>query len=148
MIIDKLCRAERYYYLNENLQKAFEFVINNDLNAFEPGSYEIDGKNSYIIIAKDQPGAEAPNKLEAHRRYIDVQMAIEGSFGLAWKALEECNNVISEYELDMDVAFFSDNADFEVLLNPGKFAILMPEDSHFAQPPKTDIKKAVLKILV
>lgn len=148
MIIDNLKNAGKYFYLNTNFQKAFEFIKSNDLKNFDPGRYYIDGENSFVNINLDELRADVPNKLEVHRKYIDIQLALEGSFGLTWKALEDCHEIETEFSTDKDVAFFSDEADFEIMLNEGNFAILFPEDAHFPQAPKTKIKKAVLKILV
>jgi YhcH/YjgK/YiaL family protein len=146
MIIDRLERAEKYYFLNENLKTAFKFIEKNDLKSLKPGKYEIDGENAYLIIAEGKPDADFENKLEAHVKYIDIQMAVIGSFGLSWKAIEDCNNLIAEYEPEEDAAYYSDKSDFEIMLNPGNFAILFPEDAHYPKPPVENIKKAVFKI--
>lgn len=148
MIVDKLQRAERYYYLNENFEKAFEFVRNNDLKSFETGQYEIDSDNSFVIIAHNTPNSESLNQLEVHRKFIDIQISLEGSFGITWKALEDCHNVLSDYNPNKDAKLFSDKADFEIVLNENTFAILMPEDAHWAQPSKENLKKAIMKIKV
>ena len=148
MIFDKLERAERYYYLSKYFQKAFEFISNNDLTAFEPGKYEIDGENAFMIIALDKPKADFVSKLEAHRKYIDIQISVEGSFGISWKALDDCQNLLAEYDSEKDAVLYSDQGDFEVVLNPGNFTILMPEDAHCPNPPLNSMKKAVLKILI
>ena len=148
MIIDRLERAEKYYYLNENLKTAFEFIKNNDLKSLEPGKYEIVDENSYLIIAEGKPDADFENKLEAHKKYIDIQMAVIGSFGLSWKAIEDCNNMIAQYEPEEDASYFTDKSDFEIMLNPGSFAILFPEDAHYPKPPVENIKKAIFKIKI
>ena len=146
MIFDKLERAERYYYLNKNFQKAFNYINDNSLIDFESGKYDIDGDNSFLIIAAEEPNPDFMNKLEAHRKYIDIQMSLKGSFNLAWKALEDCKSIITDYDSEKDAIFYSDLGDFEVTINPGTFAILFAEDAHFPQTPKTYIKKAILKI--
>lgn len=148
MIIDKLNRAEKYYFLNDNFKKAFEFILNNDLKSFEPGKYVIDGENSFVILAEDSPNPEFINMLEAHRKYIDIQIPLVGSFGVTWKALEDCNNILQEYNEEKDATFFSDKPDFEIFLNENSFVILFPDDAHFAQPPTEYLKKAIVKVRV
>ena len=148
MIFDKMERAKRYYFLNENFKKAFDYIKENDLMSFEPGIYNIDGENSYLIIAHNKPDSDFISKLESHRKYIDVQIAVEGSFGLTWKALEDCRKLLADYDEDKDAMFFCDDADFEVMINPGSFAILFPEDAHYPQPPYENIKKAILKVMI
>ncbi len=148
MIIDKMERAAKYYYLNENFKTAFEYIESNDLTKLDAGEYKIDGDKAILIIAEDDAREHPGNKLEAHIKYIDIQMVIEGFFGLTWKALEECENIISEYDPEIDAALYSDEADFEIEIRPGTFVVLMPEDAHFPQPPKSKIKKAILKIMM
>ncbi len=148
MIFDRLERAERYFGLNRNFANAFNYIRNNDLKRMEPGKYEIDGENSFLIIASDRHNPDFTNKLEAHKKYIDVQTAVEGSFGLTWKALEDCKKILSEYDPEKDAEFYSDEPDFELIMNPGTFAVMFPEDAHFPQPPAGEIKKAILKIKV
>ncbi len=148
MIIDRLERAEKYYYLNANLKTAFKFIKDNDIKSLKPGKYDIEGENAYLIIAEGKPDADFENKLEAHKKYIDIQMAVIGSFGLSWKAIEDCNNLIAGYEPEEDAAYYSDESDFEIMLNPGCFAILFPEDAHYPKLPVENIKKAVFKIKI
>ncbi len=146
MIIDKLQRAEKYYLMNPYFKDAFQYVLNSNLGEMLPGKYDIDGDNSFLIIADDKPNPEFKPKLEAHQTYIDVQMVVDGSFNLTWKALEECSEIINEYNPEIDAAFYTDYSDFEVVINPGTFVILFPEDAHYPQTPKSEIKKAILKI--
>ena len=59
--------------------KAVDFLKNTDLEALEPGKYEIDGKNVYANVTAYTtiPWEEA--KYEAHEHYTDIQYVIEGS---------------------------------------------------------------------
>lgn len=59
--------------------KAVDFLQNTDLEALEPGKYEIDGKNVYANVTAYTtiPWEEA--KYEAHEHYTDIQYVIEGS---------------------------------------------------------------------
>lgn len=148
MIIDRLDRADKYYLMNPFFQKAFEFIKNNDLLSFEIGTYEIDGENSYIIIAEDNSESIVPDILETHSKYIDIQLPLINSFPIKWKALEDCKLINEPYNEDRDVAFFNDKADFEFLLYASNFAILFPEDAHFAQAPTSYLKKAIVKVKV
>jgi biofilm protein TabA len=148
MIIDKLERIEKYCYLNKHFQTAFDYIRNNDLSIMDIGEYKLDGDNLILIIANDEPNPDFISKLETHRKYIDIQMAVDGSFVLIWKAVEDCCSVTTPYDKNKDVAFYSDEADLETKMKSGNFVILMPEDAHFALPPNNKIKKAIFKILV
>lgn len=148
MIIDKLKNASKYYYLNPLFQKVFEFINTNNLSKFEVGEYEIVGRDAFIIIAEDNEFSEKKNIIEAHRKYIDIQFALSGEFGITWKALQDCKHIHTDYNSEKDYIFYEDKPDFEILLKVGNFAILFPEDAHFAQPPTKYLKKAIIKVRV
>lgn len=152
MIIDNFSNFEKYLYLNPNFQKAIEFVNNNDLIAFENGKYIIDEQNSvvksFLVIAEDNSDIERPTVLEAHRKYIDIQFPIIGELKLVWKHINDCKQINTNYDAENDLIFFDDIPDFDITLKKNNFAILFPEDAHYAIHPDTYIKKAILKILV
>ena len=59
-------------------RKAFAFLKRNDLAELPPGKHEIDGDRCWanVIDATLKPLDEC--KLEAHRRYIDIQAPVTG----------------------------------------------------------------------
>ena len=148
MIIDKLNNSYKYYNLNPLFQRVFEFIEINNLSTFEVGEYEIAGRDAFIIIAEDNEFSEKKNIIEAHRKYIDIQFALSGEFGITWKALQDCKHIHTDYNSEKDYIFYNDKPDFKILLRVGKFAILFPDDAHFAQPPTKYLKKAIIKVRV
>ena len=50
MIIDKTENLEKYASINPLFPKVVEFLKINDLNALEPGKYEIEGKDLFVNI--------------------------------------------------------------------------------------------------
>lgn len=148
MIIDKIKTAEKYFYLNSFFQSVFQFICSNNLKDFEVGEYEIIGRDAFVIIAEVNEFSEKKNIIEAHRKHIDIQIPLIGEFGITWKAIEDCNDIHIEYLAEKDYLFYNDLADFEILLKEGNFVILFPEDAHYAQPPKSYLKKAIVKVKV
>ena len=69
--------------------KAVDFLKNTDLEALEPGKYEIDGKNVYANVTAYTtiPWEEA--KYEAHEHYTDIQYVIEGSEIMSYAPVHE-----------------------------------------------------------
>ncbi len=98
-----------------------------------------------MIIAEDNNLSANKDIIEAHRNYIDIQFPLIGELGITWKALEDCTKINTAYNEEKDFIFFNDKPDFEINLKKGKFAILFPDDAHFAQQPTTYIKKAIVK---
>jgi biofilm protein TabA len=140
--------AEKYYQLNSKFQKAFDFLKSNDLAKMEAGKYEIDGENIVLIIAEDDARPDFKHQMEVHRKYIDIQLAIEGEFTIAWKHLSDCKSPINEFSEENDAQLFDDPQYFDIKLSSGNFAILFPEDAHGPYPPKEYLKKAVVKVAV
>lgn len=85
--------------------KAVDFLQNTDLEALEPGKYEIDGKNVYANVTAYTtiPWEEA--KYEAHEHYTDIQYVIEGSEIMSYAPVHEMT-VKVPYNPDKDVVFF------------------------------------------
>ena len=77
-IFGKLAECEKYLGINPLFEKAFAFLKRTDLAALPAGRQEIDGDRCWanVIDATLKPCAEC--KLEAHRRYIDIQMPVTG----------------------------------------------------------------------
>ena len=78
MIIDKIENAHLYKGLSKRIEKAFEYIRATDLKNIKPGKYEIDGENIFALISEYKTKSEQEGKLEAHRKYIDVQYVISG----------------------------------------------------------------------
>ncbi|NUN68541.1 MAG: YhcH/YjgK/YiaL family protein [Bacteroidetes bacterium] len=147
MILDHLSRAEKYFAVHPGFKHAFEYLRRTDLRSLSDGRHDIEGDDLYIIIAEDHAGKER-RKLETHRNYIDIQLAVDGSFPLEWHDVDSCRNVAAEYSAEKDVAFYNDPPLFTVHMVSDMFAVLFPEDAHAPQPPMTVTKKAIVKVAV
>ncbi len=124
-----------------------EYVLNNNLREVDAGRYDIDGDDLFVIIA-DDTARDARPPLEAHRAYIDLQLAIEGSFDVLWRPLAECVDLLQPYSSEDDVLLMSDNATTRLTLSEGIAAVFFPGDAHAPQPPSVSVRKAVFKIKV
>lgn len=147
MILDHLSRADKYVAVHPSFKRAFDFLKKTDLNSLAEGKHNIDGDDIYLIIANDQSGKER-RKLETHRLYIDIQLAVSGSFPLEWHDVDSCKNIATEYDKEKDIQFYNDPPLFTVHIVSDMFAVLFPEDAHAPQPPMTTTKKAIIKIAV
>ena len=66
---------------------------------------------------------------EAHRKYIDVQIILEGSEEVAWKPAAELTSVIP-YDPAKDAERFDGPKDHVFLISAGMFYAAFPEDGH------------------
>jgi biofilm protein TabA len=148
MIISSLKDFGRYFGLNPLFEEVSRFILNNELKEFAIGEYEIAGRDLYVIIAAGQHDESYKPRLEAHRKYIDIQAALEGDFDIAWRAVGSCHSLSEPYSGDSDYELYSDQAEIILRMLPGTLCILFPEDAHVALTPEVTVKKAIFKIAI
>ena len=64
--------------LPEPLQRAVQFLKDNDLAAHEPGKFELDGDKMILQVIDQSTGPRENLRPECHRKYIDVQFLAAG----------------------------------------------------------------------
>lgn len=111
------------------------------------GTYEIDGNDIYLILSTGT-SSDASSKLEAHKKYIDIQVTIDGSFPIGWRSIDSCTVNGSAFNDEKDVQHFADQPEFVVTLSKEMFAVVFPEDAHVGLPPGHHVRKAVVKVAV
>ena len=146
VIFDRLERAERYYHMHPAFEKAFAFLRQNALAELPIGRHEIDGDRMFCIISKGPGRSRAEAKLEAHRKYIDIQYVIAGTDEMGWRPTATCTLSDVSYDDDKDIEFFKDEPESWTGVSAGSFVIFFPEDAHAPLVGSEEIHKAVLKI--
>ena len=149
MIVDTLGN----FKLLENdakLLRAFEFIKNMPPN-INDGRYDIDDEifasvSSYTTIPLND------GKFESHKKYIDIQLLIQGSERIGWTNIDKLVPC-TEYNLEKDIIFYKQPEEFFnfITLTPGLFMIFYPSDAHMPQimfKESSDVKKVVIKIEV
>jgi YhcH/YjgK/YiaL family protein len=89
-------------------------------------------------------------RLECHRKYIDIQLVLEGDEEMGWKPLADCLNPVSDYSAEKDIQFFHDAPASWVAVPPEHFTIFFPEDAHAPLVARQGgmIRKVIFKIAV
>jgi YhcH/YjgK/YiaL family protein len=149
MIIDKLSNSHLYSSLGERINKAFEYLKQTDFSKMELGKYKIDGENIFALVNEYNTKDEGEGKLEAHKKYIDVQFVAKGKELMGYSPLEN-QIVIDEYNQQNDIIFFSGEKSF-TQVDEGMFAIFFPTDVHLPGikvNEKSYVKKVVIKVKV
>ena len=148
MIFSALSQSDRYAALHPLFPRAFDYIRNTDLYALTPGRYHIAG-DDLIAIVECVPGrTREMARLEAHRRYIDIQLVLDGIDEMGWKPLADCHNPVSDYSREKDIQFFHDAPVAWVATPPGHFCIFFPEDAHAPLVATGEIRKVIFKIAV
>jgi YhcH/YjgK/YiaL family protein len=145
MIIDALKNINFYSTFNSSIKLAFDFIKANATRFTKEGRYEIN-ENIYAVIETSLPKAAKEQKLEVHRKYIDVQYIIDGYDLIGWCSLLNCGQIYKDYDEVKDIEFFNDKPDFNIILNEGHFAIFFPNDTHAPLECEKPVKKCIVKI--
>jgi YhcH/YjgK/YiaL family protein len=147
-----IAKSRNFENLHPRLKKAFAFLRETDLAALPLGRTTIDGDDIFANVMEPTLGKYGPDaKLEAHRRYIDIQTPLTGEETLGYiydKAGVDAR--ASEFNVNDDYVLYRNPAMRQITLRPGEFvAFLPPYGAHapgrtLGEPRK--IRKVVVKV--
>ena len=148
MVVDTLANASRYAALHRAFARALRYLAETDLDALPTGRTDIDGDAMFVILdRKDGRGREGA-RLEAHRRYIDIQYTIHGEEEIGWTPLAACAAPNGAFDTTKDIVFFDDAPSCWIGVPRGSLAIFFPEDAHAPLGGVGTLTKAIVKIAV
>ena len=128
MIIDRIENYKNYENLGIKISLALNHIKTTDFDNKEPGRYDIDGDDIYVMVNDYNTKHISECRLEGHRKYIDIQYVVKGSELMGYLPLSD-QAVTAEYDDEKDVVFFEGSPLF-VKLDKGMFVIFFPEDLH------------------
>ena len=76
MILTTLAHASRIEALHPLLPQLFDYIRHHDLREADAGRITLDGEKLFINIDEPQLRSREEQKLEVHRRYIDVHIPL------------------------------------------------------------------------
>lgn len=147
MIIDSISRWESYKGILPNFEAAMRFALS--LTEAAPGRYDCDALPEGEVYALVQEGETKPmgeGRIEAHRKYADVQIMLEGGETVAYCDIAPLNEEVPYVD---DIVFY-ENAGQPIAVTKGMFYAVLPQDGHMpcrhlnGQPG--NYRKIVLKI--
>lgn len=149
MIIGKLKDLYRYKGLNSNLDKAINYIIENDLTNLKLGYNDIDGKNVYANRFNYICQNENECLLEGHEKYLDIHIVLKGSEIFGYNDMSELSQV-TQYDSESDFIKFEGALKTYIKSIPGDFIITFPEDIHMPKIAINNeiVEKAVFKVLL
>lgn len=147
MITAHLTDFHRYINLHPQFQKVEGFLKTYIFDKPRERIY-IDGEKMFAIPALDNAKAIENAPLEAHNRYIDIQVCLEGHETMGWRSRSDCRNPRSEFNTEKDIIFFDDKPLSYFVVPAGSFAIFFPEDCHAPLIGEGMIKKVIFKVKI
>lgn len=148
--INKNLFAQQYFANQEYWDIAFEFLASADLNSIELGKYELLGEDVFAMVSEYNTKNVENARLEAHKKYADIQFMIAGEELMGVCALQ--NTVVTiHYDEAKDVCFL-DSPDVEYhKADQSNFFVFLPSDAHrpcVKVEENIPIKKVVIKVRV
>lgn len=146
MILDTMANADRYQALHPLFPIVFEYIRNTDLSTLASGRHSIMADDVFVIIERATGRSRNAAQLECHRRYIDIQLVLDGVDEMGWKPLADCHHPVADFNMQADIGFFHDSPATWIATPPGAFCIFFPQDTHAPLVATQPIHKAVFKI--
>ncbi|HFI0500848.1 TPA: YhcH/YjgK/YiaL family protein [Streptococcus suis] len=145
MIIDRIERLINYESLLPNLNNAFQ-AIEKIENREEGIRYPFDG--GFLFFQSGHTKNLVDAQFEAHRKYIDVQLVLEGAEYVSLQDKSQVE-VLLPYDRNRDVEKYVGEAQHTLFVNKGMGYVCFPWDIHqavfhFEQP--TYFEKVVIKL--
>lgn len=140
----------RQYFSGPTWTKAFAFLENIPRDsADDDGLVPIDGDDIlYRVMTYPTRGPEGTT-VEAHERYVDIQMSLEGSEAIDWFSRDGLT-LTQAYDEKDDYLLFArpDRVSGTVINRPGYFSVFFPDDGHTAQQLVGDTSETVRKVVI
>lgn len=133
---------------NPFYNKALDFIKNTDLGTLPLGKHIIDGDNLWVNIVDSHLKTPTEATLEAHDKYIDIQIPLscEEKFGV--KPRSECTSPRGEMNTEKDIIFFDDKVEEIICKKPGEMVVFAPDTAHAPLIGEGMIHKAIFKVKV
>jgi YhcH/YjgK/YiaL family protein len=115
------------------------------------GRTEIDGDRLYASVSTYDTGSREERRFEAHKKYIDVQVVLEGEESID-VSLGKDHPILEAYDEKKEVMFLTPPKEFaSLVMKPGHFAVFYPQDVH--RPgcnlrDKRRVRKIVVKVQI
>lgn len=134
MILCDIKDAGRYRAISRAMALAIDWLYEHCDDPFEAGVRTIgqSAGGADIFVKYEEPALLPREKvqLEAHRRYIDIQLPLKGAEKMGWSALAGLKLPRADYDEERDLIFYGDAATTLITVKPGQMAVFFPEDAH------------------
>jgi YhcH/YjgK/YiaL family protein len=160
MIVDQLANVDSEFYagllrkhggsfqLADRLMVGLKFLQEGNVLELLPSRIELDGERVFAMIQHYDTKPKAQGVWEAHRKYIDIQYMAEGQELMGYANLNHLQ--AGDYNDEKDFLLLKGEGSY-VLMLPGTFVILGPQDAHIPQVAvdlPQPVKKVVVKVAV
>lgn len=146
MIFDEIKNIKNYSLIDTEIA---DFILSLSPDVPNGKIYLSENKLSYANVEEYTTKNHINCKPEAHRKYIDIQLLLDGIEELDYTDLSGLT-VSEPYDASRDIMFFEkpDRVLNKVVLEPGKFAFINPNEAHQPQMAYNNLPSKVKKVVV
>ena len=130
------------------LDQFYSFIRTHDLMDMPLGRITLDDDRLYINNCLCDAVEASQQRLEAHRRYGDLHLLLQGEETIGWKPRNELPLADAPYDEKEDICFWTDTPSTYITLHPYHSLLVLPSDAHAPLIGKGKIRKAVVKFLL
>jgi YhcH/YjgK/YiaL family protein len=149
MIVDNIDNLKKYQVISDKLQNKILNFLKSESELIPDGKYILEGESLFALVQSYETKEKETCKLEAHKKYIDLQYIWKGREHMYCDFTDTLTEVIP-YSEEADISFYEYREErITLLLEEGMFALLFPTDAHMpcCSVGKSEyVKKVVFKI--
>lgn len=151
MIIGNVQHLDLVPYLPVKLKNAIEYIRDNVNSNTPVGKYEIDGDKVFFMVSDNSSRQRQDAEPEFHKRYIDIQIVLDGQEGMAVSTLPPHTDITDDRLVDGDIAFVKTPVEETMFVaNGNDFIIFYPHEVHkplcAVNNTLAKIRKVVVKV--
>lgn len=151
MLAAFLDHATDHDYRSARFRTAYAFLAREDLAELPLGRVDIDGDDVFANVQEYVTVPASEKRMEAHRRYYDVQYVMAGEELMEYAPLEGLKEA-QQFDEDGDFGLYvGPENPSAIVLRAGDVAVLAPEDAHkpgCALDGARLVRKIVVKVRV
>ncbi len=136
--------------IEDRIKKALEHLNNTDLEKLEQGKHVVNDW-LYINVQEYMTKNISDCKYESHKKYIDIQMMINGIEAIETSDINKLE-LETEYNEESDVMFWKKKSNqMRTVITNKSYVILYPQNAHMpciAVDKPVKVKKLVAKVLI
>ncbi|MBU2621706.1 MAG: YhcH/YjgK/YiaL family protein [Proteobacteria bacterium] len=144
MIYDSLVNFGDYLCLHPHFKSVYTFIKENNTAAMAEGKYEVNNQGAFVLISEYNTKEISEGFIECHRKYIDIQILLEGRERIGICNILECKEY--PYDPDKDLQKLAGEVSF-IKMVPKHFVIFFPRDGHMTQIKCGDFPQKVRKVV-
>lgn len=147
MIYDKVENVKKYRGMSKWLDTAIDFLENTDLAALPDGRTEIAGDKVFANVMHAEASAEETKEFEIHKKYMDIQIDIEGTEVI--QVGYRTDNALEAFSEETDFGTVSCECNVSCIMGEGKFIVCMAEEPHkpgIIAGEDASLRKCVIKV--